>query len=153
MNENVLFLVNSTSVDLAKKLVEKANDYGMYDADHSATRTFRMLINELKYEYQSYNELYKYKAFIADLLGTMLGNVDKGIYENKLDAASIMAELPYMSIFGIRTILMKNSSSIALFEMVYDEYTKYEYEIVMKKTGLKFVDMDVKKEDDDNELM
>lgn len=153
MDKNVLFLINQTAVDFAKKLVEKADDYGMYDADHSTTRTFRLLISELKYEYEFNNELYKYEAFIADLLGTMLNSADEGIYENNLDAAGIMAELPYMSIFGIQKTIMENSSNIALFEMVYDEYTKYEYEIVMKKTGLKFVDMDVKKEDDEEFLL
>ena len=30
--DNVLFLVNTTSVDFAKKLVEKADEYGMFDA-------------------------------------------------------------------------------------------------------------------------
>ena len=153
MDKNVLFLVNQTSVEFAKKLVEKADDYGMYDADHSATRTFRLLISELKYEYGFNNELYKYEAFIADLLGTMLGNADRSIYENNLDAADIMVKLPFMSIFGIQKTIMENSSNIALFEMVYDEYTKHEYEIVMAKTGLKFVDDNTEKEEDDEEFL
>ena len=134
MDKNVLFLVNQTAVDFAKKLVGKANGYGMYDADHSVTRTFRSLISELKYEC----ELYEYNSFIADLLGTMLHNADDGIYETKMNVSGIMAELPYMSVFGIQTTLMRNSSNIALFEMVNDEY-----ELVME-TGLK-------KEDDDEE--
>ena len=134
MDKNVLFLVNQTAVDFAKKLVGEADNYGMYDADHSVTRTFRSLISELKYEC----ELYEYNSFIADLLGTMLHNADDGIYETKMNVSDIMAELPYMSVFGIQTTLMRNSSNIALFEMVNDEY-----ELVME-TGLK-------KEDDDEE--
>ena len=136
MDKNVLFLVNQTAVDFAKKLVEKANGYGMYDADHSVTRTFQVLINVLKREC----ELYEYNSFIADLLGTMLHNADDGIYKTKMNVSDIMAELPYMSVFGIQTTLMRNSSSIALFEMVNNEYNEYELE----KTGLK-------KEDDDEE--
>ena len=134
MDKNVLFLVNQTAVDFAKKLVGKADGYGMYDADHSTTRTFQVLINVLKREC----ELYEYNSFIADLLGTMLHNADDGIYETKMNVSDIMAELPYMSVFGIQTTLMRNSSNIALFEMVNDEY-----ELVMQ-TGLK-------KEDDDEE--
>ena len=138
MYKNVLFLVNQTAVDFAKKLVEKADGYGMYDADHSTTRTFQVLINVLKREC----ELYEYNSFIMDLLGTMLHKADDGIYKTKMDVFGIMAELPFMSIFGIQTTLMRNSSNIALFEMVNDEYNKYEYEL--EKTGLK-------KEDDDEE--
>ena len=79
---------------------------------------------------------------MMDLLGTMLHKADDGIYKTKMDVSDIMAELPFMSIFGIQTTLMRNSSNIALFEMVNDEYNKYEYEL--EKTGLK-------KEDDDEE--
>ena len=136
MDKNVLFLVNQTAVDFAKKLVGEADSYGMYDADHSTTRTFQVLINVLKREC----ELYEYNSFIADLLGTMLHNADDGIYETKMNVSDIMAELPYMSVFGIQTTLMRNSSNIALFEMVNNEYNEYELE----KTGLK-------KEDDDEE--
>ena len=139
MDKNVLFLVNQTAVDFAKKLVgEAADGYGMYDADHSMTRTFQVLINVLKREC----ELYEYNSFIMDLLGTMLHRADDGIYKTKMDVSDIMAELPFMSVFGIQTTLMRNSSNIALFEMVNDEYNKYEYEL--EKTGLK-------KEDDDEE--
>ena len=134
MDKNVLFLVNSSAIEFAKKLVEKANGYGMYDADHSVTRTFQVLINVLKREC----ELYEYNSFIMDLLGTMLHRADDGIYKTKMDVSGIMAELPFMSVFGIQTTLMRNSSNIALFEMVNDEY-----ELVMQ-TGLK-------KEDDDEE--
>ena len=135
MDKNVLFLVNQTAVDFAKKLVCKADGYGMYDADHSTTRTFQVLINVLKREC----ELYEYNSFIMDLLGTMLHRADDGIYKTKMDVSDIMAELPFMSVFGIQTTLIRNSSNIALFEMVNDEY-----ELVMQ-TGLK-------KEDDDEEF-
>ena len=136
MDKNVLFLVNQTAVDFAKKLVgEAADGYGMYDADHSMTRTFQVLINVLKREC----ELYEYNSFIVDLLGTMLHRADDGIYKTKMDVSDIMAELPFMSVFGIQTTLMRNSSNIALFEMVNDEY-----ELVMQ-TGSK-------KEDDDEEF-
>ena len=134
MDKNVLFLVNSSAIEFAKKLVGKADGYGMYDADHSTTRTFQVLINVLKREC----ELYEYNSFIMDLLGTMLHRADDGIYKTKMDVSDIMAELPFMSVFGIQTTLMRNSSNIALFEMVNDEY-----ELVMQ-TGLK-------KEDDDEE--
>ena len=133
MDKNVLFLVNQTAVDFAKKLVgEAADGYGMYNADHSTTRTFQVLINVLKRECDEYN------SFIVDLLGTMLHRADDGIYKTKMDVSDIMAELPFMSVFGIQTIQMRNSSNIALFEMVNDEY-----ELVMQ-TGSK-------KEDDDEE--
>ena len=122
MDKNVLFLVNQTALDFAKKLVGKANGYGMYDADHSVTRTFRLLISELKYEC----ELYEYNSFIADLLGTMLHKADDGIYETKMNVSDIMVKLPYMSVFGIQTTLMRNSSNIALFEMVNNEYNEKE---------------------------
>ena len=136
MDKNVLFLVNQTAVDFAKKLVgEAADGYGMYDADHSMTRTFQVLINVLKREC----ELCEYNSFIMDLLGTMLHRADDGIYKTKMDVSDIMAELPFMSVFGIQTTLMRNSSNIALFEMVNDEY-----ELVMQ-TGSK-------KEDDDEEF-
>ena len=134
MDKNVLFLVNQTAVDFAKKLVGKADGYGMYDADHSTTRTFQVLINVLKREC----ELYEYNSFIMDLLGTMLHRADDGIYKTKMDVSGIMAELPFMSVFGIQTTLMRNSSNIALFEMVNDEYER------VMQTGLK-------KEDDDEE--
>ena len=122
MDKNVLFLVNSSAIEFAKKLVEKANGYGMYDADHSVTRTFQVLINVLKREC----ELYEYNSFIADLLGTMLHRADDGIYKTKMDVSGIMAELPFMSVFGIQTTLMRNSSNIALFEMVNNEYNEKE---------------------------
>ncbi len=83
----------------------------------------------------------------------MLHRADDGIYKNNLDVADIMVKLPYMSVFGIQTTLMRNSSNIALFEMVNDEYNKYEYEIVITKTGLRFVDDSAKKEDDDEEVL
>lgn len=134
MDKNVLFLVNQTAVDFAKKLVCEADSYGMYDADHSTTRTFQVLINVLKREC----ELYEYNSFIMDLLGTMLHRADDGIYKTKMDVSGIMAELPFMSVFGIQTTLMRNSSNIALFEMVNDEYER------VMQTGLK-------KEDDDEE--
>ena len=124
MDKNVLFLVNQTAVDFAKKLVGEADNYGMYDADHSMIRTFQVLINVLKREC----ELYEYNSFIMDLLGTMLHRADDGIYKTKMDVSGIMAELPFMSVFGIQTTLMRNSSNIALFEMVNDEYNKYEDE-------------------------
>ena len=136
MDKNVLFLVNQTAVDFAKKLVCEADSYGMYDADHSTTRTFQVLINVLKREC----ELYEYNSFIMDLLGTMLHRADDGIYKTKMDVSGIMAELPFMSVFGIQTTLMRNSSNIALFEMVNDEYER------VMQTGLK-------KEDDDEEVM
>lgn len=122
MDKNVLFLVNSSAIEFAKKLVEKANGYGMYDADHSVTRTFQVLINVLKREC----ELYEYNSFIMDLLGTMLHRADDGIYKTKMDVSDIMAELPFMSVFGIQTTLMRNSGNIALFEMVNNEYNEYE---------------------------
>lgn len=153
MDKNVLFLVNTTSVDFAKKLVEKADEYGIFDADHSVTRTFRLLISELKREYTFYGEMYKYEAFIADLLGTMLSNADKGIYKNEMDVSDIMTKLPFMSIIGIQKVIMQNSDNIALFELVYDEYTEHEYEIVTEKTGLKFVDDSTEKEEDDEEFL
>ena len=134
MDKNVLFLVNQTAVDFAKKLVCEADSYGMYDADHSTTRTFQVLINVLKREC----ELYEYNSFIMDLLGTMLHRADDGIYKTKMNVSDIMAELPFMSVFGIQTTLMRNSSNIALFEMVNDEYER------VMQTGLK-------KEDDDEE--
>ena len=132
MDKNVLFLVNQTAVDFAKKLVGEADNYGMYDADHSTTRTFQVLINVLKREC----ELYEYNSFIMDLLGTMLHRADDGIYKTKMDVSGIMAELPFMSISGIQKTIMENSSNVALFEMVYDEYT-----------NLRFVDDSAKKED------
>ena len=122
MDKNVLFLVNQTAVDFAKKLVGEADNYGMYDADHSTTRTFQVLINVLKREC----ELYEYNSFIMDLLGTMLHKADDGIYETKMNVSDIMAELPYMSVFGIQTTLMRNSSNIALFEMVNEEFSAQE---------------------------
>lgn len=126
MDKNVLFLVNSSAIEFVKKLVEKANDYGMYDADRSVLRTMRILINALHHECDAYNEMRRYNSFIADLLGTMLANADKGVYKNEMDVSSIMAKLPFMSISGIQKVIMENSSNIALFEMVYNEYLENE---------------------------
>ena len=153
MDNKILFLVNSDAIEFAKKISDKADGYGVYDADSSVIRTMRILINALRYEYDSYNELYKYNSFITDLLGTMLANADKCIYKNEMDVSNIMAKLPFMSILGIQKAIMNNSDNIAVFELVYNEYIENEYEIVMKKTGLKFVDENVEKEDDEKYLL
>ena len=143
MDKNVLFLVNSSAIEFAKKLVEKADDYGVYTADSSVLRTMRILVEVLHHECcYCYIEKRRYSSFIADLLGTMLANADKGVYKNEMDVSGIMAELPFMSISGIQKTIMENSSNIALFEMVYDEYT-----------NLRFVDDSAKKEDGEEEFL
>lgn len=131
MDKNVLFLVNSGAIEFAKKLVGKADGYGVYAADSSVLRTMRILINVLHHECcYGYIEKRRYSSFIADLLGTMLANADKGIYKNEMNVSGIMAELPFMSISGIQKTIMENSSNVALFEMVYNEYLENERELI-----------------------
>lgn len=125
MDKNV-FLVNASAIEFAKKIFDKADGYGVYDADRSVLRTMRILINVLHHECDAYNEMRRYNSFIADLLGTMLANADKGVYKNEMNVSDIMAKLPFMSISGIQKTIMENSSNIAVFELVYNEYLENE---------------------------
>lgn len=127
MDSNLLIL-DKEMYTAAKDVVKKSRRIILnYYDERSESNIVYMLLSLLKHEYVDILQMPKlYKEFISELINMMgHASIEDNIGKKVMNLNDIIQKAPYMTTKGIQSNIVKFIDTVALHELLIEEFKKY----------------------------
>ena len=115
-----MYTIAENAIDNSRRIVFE------YYAERSESSAVYMLLSLLKHEYVDILQMPEwYEKFISDLINMMSHTSKDNVCKNMMNLNDIIQKAPYMTTKAIESTIVKFVDTVALHELLIEEFKKY----------------------------